>query len=431
MGRIIGTTSLCRRCLILLLVLFVIGCGGKKAHVTPPKLSAFKMTLSKRIAETGNTGSEQTNENFSVVDTQVISSVRLKNVTGDHSLRWEWYRPDGTLYCSTRNTSLKTAPGKYRKEVLVRHKLSVFGEKAARYPGRWNVKAYIDGQVFASETFHINDANIEEFPDIQSQSNMNKWGLIIGVENYAEATMLPTAEFVKSDALLVKEYFIRFLGIPKENIITLFDNDATKGRIQAYVKEHLQRNLDNTSMLFVYFAGHGTVELNEKSFTPFILPSDGHPRYLSSTAYKLDDFYNDLDALKIRKIVVFIDSCFSGAGEKDRAVLPPMLEVNRNELNSRKIISIQATKNTQTSHAYPDKKHGLFTYFLLKGLRGTADYDFDMKITIEELFTYIEDNVENVSRRMGFEQTPFSSPAPPYLKRVKMNLVDINIKKQL
>ena len=55
------------------------------------------------------------------------------------------------------------------------------------------------------------------------------WGLIIGIENYDS---LPNDKFNRKDALIIKEYFVRILGVPEENIISLIDSEATKARIE-------------------------------------------------------------------------------------------------------------------------------------------------------------------------------------------------------
>ena len=55
------------------------------------------------------------------------------------------------------------------------------------------------------------------------------WGLIIGIENYDS---LPNVKFTRKDALIIKDYFVRLLSEPEENIISLIDSDATKARIE-------------------------------------------------------------------------------------------------------------------------------------------------------------------------------------------------------
>ena len=54
-------------------------------------------------------------------------------------------------------------------------------------------------------------------------------GLIIGIENYDS---LPNVKFTRKDALIIKDYFVRILGVPEDNIISSIDSEATKARIE-------------------------------------------------------------------------------------------------------------------------------------------------------------------------------------------------------
>ena len=58
------------------------------------------------------------------------------------------------------------------------------------------------------------------------------------------------------------------------------------------------------------------------------------------------------------------------------------------------------------SGSLPEANHGLFSYFLMKGLEGNADSNKDDKITSNELYTYVRSNVTREAFRLGREQTP-------------------------
>ncbi|MFA7543593.1 MAG: hypothetical protein WCY84_04390, partial [Candidatus Cloacimonadaceae bacterium] len=60
----------------------------------------------------------------------------------------------------------------------------------------------------------------------------------------------------------------------------------------------------------------------------------------------------------------------------------------------------------QISSAYSDMQHGLFSYFLMKGLRGEADANKDRKLSQKELQNYIREEVSSQARRMGRMQEP-------------------------
>ena len=64
---------------------------------------------------------------------------------------------------------------------------------------------------------------------------------------------------------------------------------------------------------------------------------------------------------------------------------------------------LSAAKGDQTSQSLEEAKHGLFSYFLMRGLEGDADANNDNQITAGELHSFVTDRVE---RHSGFKQTP-------------------------
>lgn len=82
---------------------------------------------------------------------------------------------------------------------------------------------------------------------------------------------------------------------------------------------------------------------------------------------------------------------------------------------SEKIALFAAARENQISNFYEEEKHGLFTYYLLKGMVGEADRNRDKRIEIEELYSYVSNNVESTSRRlfgMNRYQVPVLKPSP-------------------
>lgn len=71
------------------------------------------------------------------------------------------------------------------------------------------------------------------------------------------------------------------------------------------------------------------------------------------------------------------------------------------------IAVLSAASGEQISSTYEEKGHGLFTYFMLKGLKGEGDTNGDGKIETVELFEYIRPQVERIARKVyNNEQAP-------------------------
>ena len=62
-----------------------------------------------------------------------------------------------------------------------------------------------------------------------------------------------------------------------------------------------------------------------------------------------------------------------------------------------------AAAGDQTAKPLEEAKHGMFSYFLMKGMEGDADANNDNKITAQELHNYIK---ENVTQQSSGSQTP-------------------------
>jgi uncharacterized caspase-like protein len=255
------------------------------------------------------------------------------------------------------------------------------------------------------------------------KANAKDWALIIGIEDYAN---LPSVEYARKDAFVMREYLIKVLGVPEENVISLIDGSATKARMEGYIKQYIPSNVDKDTTLYVYIAGHGIPGI-EKGY-PYLVPYDGDTRFIEQTGYNLKSLYQDLDNLDIKRAYVFLDSCFSGVAARTSEMLikgarPALLHVKNLRLDSADVVFFSAATGGQISNIYPEKKHGLFTYFLLRALKGEADIDEDGWINVQEIFEYVKDNVTRVSRRMSREQTPAIMPYLDELKNLAVSRV--------
>jgi uncharacterized caspase-like protein len=66
-------------------------------------------------------------------------------------------------------------------------------------------------------------------------------------------------------------------------------------------------------------------------------------------------------------------------------------------------VILTASAANEVSVEKDDLQHGVFTYYLLEGLRGAADMDRDGTITVDEAYRYVS---ERVPRATGQEQHP-------------------------
>jgi uncharacterized caspase-like protein len=87
------------------------------------------------------------------------------------------------------------------------------------------------------------------------------------------------------------------------------------------------------------------------------------------------------------------------------------------------VVSMSATSAKQTSVSYKKAEHGLFTFFLLWALSGEADANNDRRVSVKEAYDYVSENVTNVAKREGRDQTPEITPSLNRLKNLNLSKV--------
>lgn len=234
-------------------------------------------------------------------------------------------------------------------------------------------------------------------PRVRGTARPDDFALVVGVEEYQT---LPKADFAERDAKTMRRH-LEALGFPIRNIVTLLGNQATKSKLQSYLQEWLPNNLKPDSTLFVYYAGHGAPD--PKTGEAYLIPWDADPKFLKTSAYPLKQFYSDLSAIKTRQTIVALDSCFSGAGGRSvlaRGARPLVAKaVDQAPGASGKLAVLAAASGDETTGALDAQKHGLFTYFLLKGLN-------EGKTSVRDLYDFLKPKVQDEARRQNREQTP-------------------------
>jgi uncharacterized caspase-like protein len=67
---------------------------------------------------------------------------------------------------------------------------------------------------------------------------------------------------------------------------------------------------------------------------------------------------------------------------------------------------LTASRPTEVSLELPELGHGIFTYYLVQGLKGAADLNRDGIVSLQELYEYLELQVSRKSRAVGGNQHP-------------------------
>ena len=234
------------------------------------------------------------------------------------------------------------------------------------------------------------------------KSNPDALALIVGVADYEKTNA--DAIYADKDAQQFYDYARMKLGIPAKNIKELVNNKADLGEIALAVQDWVARSTkQGKTDVYIYFAGHGLASDDGKDM--YLLPYDGRPRLLNKTALLRDELFADIKKANPRSVTVFLDTCYSGTTRgTDMLIASRPIAIRALEQSIPNNFTVfSAAAGDQTSKPLEEAKHGMFSYFLMKGMEGDADTNNDNKITAQELHNYVK---ENVTQQSSGSQTP-------------------------
>jgi len=235
-----------------------------------------------------------------------------------------------------------------------------------------------------------------------AKKNKNAIALIVGIADYERTSA--RAAYADDDAKYFYDYATLKLGVPENKILELTNEKADLVELKIASKNWLKRMVSSgQSDVFVFFAGHGMA--SDDGNNMFLLPYDGAPELLEESAIRRDVLFGDIDATNPRSVTVFLDTCYSGTSRSEEQLVSarPVSIKAKPQSIPKKFTVITAAGNDQTAKPLEEVKHGMFSYFVMRGLEGDADGNSDKKITAGELHKYVQ---ENVDRYSAGSQTP-------------------------
>jgi hypothetical protein len=238
----------------------------------------------------------------------------------------------------------------------------------------------------------------------------NVWAVVVGINDY---TKFPKLKYAVNDAKEFHRLLIEKNGIPAENVTLLIDEQGSLKNIKNALGIGLKIAAGPDDMVLIYFAGHGSSERDAASIDgdgleKYILAFDTDPEDLFSTALPMRDIALIFNRIRSERLIFIADTCYSGASG-GRTVGFGGIRANISDsflerlAGGRGKVIISASAANEVSVEKDDLQHGVFTYYLLEGLRGAADTDRDGTITVDEAYRYVS---EKVPRATGQEQHP-------------------------
>ena len=243
-------------------------------------------------------------------------------------------------------------------------------------------------------------------PPAKTRPNPNALALIVGVENYRNA---PQARWAAQDAAMFYDYAQRSLGIPAGNIKLLTGEQANRTGLLAALKNWLAPMITpGKSQVYVYFAGHGLAA--SEGDKAYLIPQDGDPSLLEDTALDRQRLFDEIAKVKPMSTTVFLDTCYSGGARGGDGTLVanarPVLIKSKAATLPPGFMQFSAASGDQLAHSHPSQQHGLFSYYLMRGLSGEADTNHDSKLTAGELQDFVQAKVKRMALTQGRPQEP-------------------------
>jgi hypothetical protein len=226
-----------------------------------------------------------------------------------------------------------------------------------------------------------------------SQENTSAfYALLVGITAYHNLRPLSKTT---TDARDLRDLLAQS-GYPASNLGLLLDKQATKGAISDRL-DWLARNASSSDTVLVFFSGHGAQRIGGFEPGEYLCPVEADWYNLRGSAISDEEFTTALRAIHAGRVVVFLDACHSGGvGQPKDAALnikAGLSEATYDRLaEGRGRAVIASCRPDEVSWELPDMRNGLFTHYLLEGLRGAAAKP-DGSVGILDLFTYVSEQV--------------------------------------
>ncbi|PYT31178.1 MAG: hypothetical protein DMG57_06130 [Acidobacteria bacterium] len=229
------------------------------------------------------------------------------------------------------------------------------------------------------------------------------YALVVGISEYKNLAAAQQLQFPDRDADSVYSILISTEGgnFKAENVHKLTGAKATLDRLRYELEQWLPSVSKEDDRVLIYFAGHGFVYQGKA----YLAPYDIDLKNIAGTGYAMEALSRDISAkIKGKWKVLLTDSCHSGAINPDTDV--QLINGTLSNLN-RSLFSLTASRDRERSFESKDwgGGHGIFTYYVVKGLEGAADESRDGIVTADELAEYVHRNVREAT---GAQQNPTS-----------------------
>ncbi len=218
---------------------------------------------------------------------------------------------------------------------------------------------------------------------VEYSEEVKIFAVIVGIASYNH---MPTLKYTDDDAYQIYAFLKSPEGgaIPDERISLLIDESATRKNILFEMEKTFSR-ADENDVIMLYYSGHGL----PGSFLP--IDFDGYNNMLLHEEIKAI-----LEKSHAKHKICFADACHSGSllamrSPFNAATTNSFFEGFENAKAGTALFT--SSKSEEISMETSGLRQGIYSHFLIRGLAGEADFDFNKIVTITELYNYVNKNV--------------------------------------
>jgi len=267
-----------------------------------------------------------------------------------------------------------------------------FSERIRLQEGQNTISIYVQGTGGLTSQKNIS---------IQLAKKREKvFGVVIGINKYKN---FPSLKYAVNDAREFYRYLTEANQVPKDHVWLILDEEATLDKFRSTLGTLLRRSAGKDDTVIIFLAGHGATEQDPSSpdgdgLEKYILPHNADPKDLYASALPMSEVARIFQRISSERLVFIGDTCYSGASG-GRTIFTAGTRANVSGAFLERLsqgkgrVIITASDANEVSVEKDELKHGVFTYYLLEGLRGKADLDGDGVITIDELYRYVSTKV--------------------------------------
>jgi hypothetical protein len=238
-----------------------------------------------------------------------------------------------------------------------------------------------------------------------------KYALVVGISQYKNnLNGIRNLEFADIDARSIYAFLQepRAGGFPREDMLMLNNEQATIAQIRAALTTFIAKPSED-DLLLIFVAGHGAPDPSAPQ-NLYVIAHDTSVTDMADTALAMTDLRRFVEQnIKCKRVILLLDTChsagFSSEGTRDlnNNLASLYLEKLLYQEEGRAIITSSDVNEPSRESKKWGNGHGVFTYYLLQGLKGSADTNQDRLVTVGELFRYVRQRVRLDTQ---FQQNP-------------------------